>query len=95
MGKSKSSRNIKKITQQECHVDWMLACPDPTPLAFFRFIFPSHRIKASEKYKKALDLAFKEAVDEELRNKFEEMKKSANEARILEDWETWMQQKTA
>ncbi|CAG8509083.1 11654_t:CDS:2, partial [Diversispora eburnea] len=56
----------------------MLACPDPTPLAFFQFIFPSHQIKASEKYKKVLDLAFKEAVDEELHNKFEEMKKSTN-----------------
>ncbi|CAG8557775.1 2188_t:CDS:10 [Acaulospora morrowiae] len=95
MGKSKSSRNIKKITLQERHVDWMLACPDPTPLAFFQFIFPSHRVNASKKYKKALDLAFKEAVDEDFRNKIEEMKKSANEARILEDWETWMQQKTA
>ncbi|CAG8671915.1 6494_t:CDS:2, partial [Acaulospora colombiana] len=49
----------------------------------------------SEKYKKALDFAFKEAVDEESRNKFEEMKKSVNDAKILEDWETWMQQKTA
>ncbi|CAG8726880.1 2508_t:CDS:2, partial [Racocetra fulgida] len=68
MGKLKSSCNVKRISQQERHVDWMLACSDPTPLAFFRFIFPSHRIKASEKYKKALDLAFKEVDSEELRN---------------------------
>ncbi|KAF0404167.1 hypothetical protein F8M41_009091 [Gigaspora margarita] len=40
----------------------MLACPDPTPLEFFQFIFPSHRIKASEKYKKAFDLAFKKTI---------------------------------
>ncbi|CAB4490775.1 unnamed protein product [Rhizophagus irregularis] len=93
--KSKSSRNITNITQQERHVYWMLTCPDPTPLAFFRFIFPTHRIKASEKYKKALNLALKETNDEDLRNKFEEMKKLVNEARILEDWETWMQQRTA
>lgn len=73
----------------------MLACPDPTPLAFFRFIFPYHRRKASEKYKKVLDLASKEAVNEESRNKFEKMKKSATGERILKDWETWMQQKTA
>ncbi|CAG8851780.1 2676_t:CDS:2, partial [Gigaspora margarita] len=49
----------------------------------------------SEKYKKAFDLAFKKTVDEKLRNKFEKMKKLANEARILNDWETLMQQKTA
>ncbi|CAG8835269.1 36001_t:CDS:10, partial [Gigaspora margarita] len=95
MGKSKSSLDIKKYPQQERHVDWMLACPDPTPLAFFRFIFPYHRRKASEKYKKVLDLASKEAVNEESRNKFEKMKKSATDERILKDWETWMQQKTA
>ncbi|CAG8623835.1 16720_t:CDS:10 [Gigaspora rosea] len=95
MGKSKRTLDTKKISQQERHVDWMLICPDPTPLAFFQYTFPSHRINASEKYKKALDLASKEAVDKELHNKFEKMKTLATEARISEDWETWLRQKTA
>lgn len=93
MGKRKSSHII--ITLQERHVNWMITCLDPTPLAFFQYIFPTHRVRATEKYQKTLDLALNETDDQEVLNKLRRMKRAVDEARILFDWEAWMQQKTA
>ncbi|CAG8617776.1 8595_t:CDS:2, partial [Diversispora eburnea] len=87
-------RNVN-ITLQERHINWMLNCHDPTPLAFFQCIFPAHRNKASEKYHKILDLALGETDDEEILNKLKKMKEMVDEKKMLRDWESWMQQKTA
>ncbi|RIA93479.1 hypothetical protein C1645_819336 [Glomus cerebriforme] len=81
------------ISLQERNINWMLTCSDPTPLAFFQHIFPSHRGQATEKYRKILDLALNGTEDSEVLSKLRRMKRTADEARLLFDWETWMQQK--
>nr|CAG8475498.1 5696_t:CDS:2 [Entrophospora candida] len=80
---------------QERHVNWMLSCPNPTPLAFFQYIVPTHRVRATEKYYQALDLALSETDNHGLQSNLKKMKETVDEGRILFDWETWMQQKTA
>ncbi|CAB5190471.1 unnamed protein product [Rhizophagus irregularis] len=84
-----------KVTRQEANINWMLACPNPTPIAFFRYIFPAHRVKATDKYRSTLNLALNTTDNQELRNKLKTMKETVDDARILRDWETWMQEKTA
>lgn len=49
----KSSRT--KLKEQ--NIDWMIACNNPTPIEFFRFIQPTHKTRAIEKYWKILDEA--------------------------------------
>ncbi|CAJ0910733.1 129_t:CDS:10 [Entrophospora sp. SA101] len=53
---------------QERQVNWMLSCPNPTPLAFFQYIVPTHRVRATEKYYQALDLALSETDNHGLQN---------------------------
>ncbi|CAG8735184.1 12954_t:CDS:10, partial [Rhizophagus irregularis] len=84
-----------KVTRQEANINWMLACSNPTPIAFFRYIFPAHRVKATDKYRSTLNLALNTTDNQELRNKLKTMKETVDDARILRDWETWMQEKTA
>ncbi|RIA98922.1 hypothetical protein C1645_587473 [Glomus cerebriforme] len=93
MGKRKSPRSI--VSKQERNINWMLTCSEPTPLAFFQHIFPSHRGRAIEKYRIVLDLALKETDDREVLSKLRRLKRTVDEARLLFDWETWMQQKAA
>nr|CAG8666331.1 3735_t:CDS:10 [Entrophospora candida] len=88
----KSTRNI---TQQEGHNNWMLNCLDPSPLEFFRYICPVHRVRAIEKYHKVLDLALSETDDPKLKNKLQKKKETLDEEKIQRDWERWMQEKTA
>ncbi|CAI2192695.1 5983_t:CDS:2, partial [Funneliformis geosporum] len=90
MGRRKST-----ITLQERNINWMLTCSDPTPLAFFQHIFPAHYGQATEKYRHILNLALHETGDPEVLNKLRRIKRTVDDARILFDWETWMQQKTA
>ncbi|CAG8454521.1 3461_t:CDS:10 [Cetraspora pellucida] len=71
------------------------ACPDPTPIAFFRYICPAHRNKATDKYRQTLDLASNIADNQELRDKLKIMKETVDDIRILRDWEIWLQEKTA
>ncbi|CAG8662328.1 11465_t:CDS:2, partial [Funneliformis mosseae] len=92
MGKRSPHTNI---SLQERNINWMLTCSDPTPLAFFQHVFPTHRGQATAKYRKILDLALKESHDSEVLSKLRRMKRTADEARLLLDWETWMQQKAA
>ncbi|CAJ0764765.1 11433_t:CDS:2 [Entrophospora sp. SA101] len=66
MGKKNSSR--ANVTMQERQVNWMLSCPNPTPLAFFQYIVPTHRVRATEKYYQALDLALSETDNHGLQN---------------------------
>ncbi|CAG8696654.1 18203_t:CDS:2 [Acaulospora morrowiae] len=60
-----------KLSRQECNINWMLACPDPTPVAFFRYTFPAHKVKATDNYRKTLDLALNTTNNQELRDKLE------------------------
>ncbi|CAG8631288.1 7448_t:CDS:10, partial [Ambispora leptoticha] len=84
-----------KLTRRECNINWMLACPDPTPIAFFRYTFPAHKAKASDNYRKTLDLALNTANDQEIKDKLKIMKETADDEKIMRDWESWMQEKTA
>nr|CAG8574880.1 1112_t:CDS:10 [Entrophospora candida] len=88
-------RVSRGITQQESHINWILTCIDPTPIAFFRHIFPSHRVQATNKYHNLLNLAIRQTGDCELRDKLKRMKEVVDESRMLQDWETWMQEKAA
>nr|CAG8434309.1 6985_t:CDS:10 [Entrophospora candida] len=87
--------SLCKLTRRECNIDWMLACPDPTPIAFFRYTFPAHKTKASDNYRKTLDLALNMANNQEIKDKLKIMKEMADDEKILRDWESWMQEKTA
>ncbi|CAJ0871549.1 20541_t:CDS:10, partial [Entrophospora sp. SA101] len=84
-----------KLTRRECNINWMLACPDPTPIAFFRYTFPAHKTKASDNYQKSLDLALNTANNQEIKDKLKIMKETVDDEKILRDWESWMQEKTA
>lgn len=76
MGKRKSSH--ANITMQERHVDWMLTYNNPTPLAFFQFIFPTHQVRATEKYRKTLDLALNETDNQEVLNRLRKIKRTVD-----------------
>jgi len=66
----------KNITRKEGNINWMLSYPDPTPIAFFRNIFPTHRGRAIEKYRNILNLAFNEADNQEMKDKLKKMKET-------------------
>ncbi|CAJ0839558.1 17737_t:CDS:2 [Entrophospora sp. SA101] len=91
----KVKKSSRGIMQQEGHINWILACIDSTPIAFFRHIFPSHRVQATNKYHNLLNLAIRQTGDCELRDKLKRMKEVLDESRMLQDWETWMQEKAA
>ena len=76
MGKRKSPRI--NISLQDRNINWMLTCSDPTPLAFFQHIFPTHRGQATEKYRKILDLTLNETDDSEVLSKLRRMKRTAD-----------------
>ncbi|RUS26635.1 hypothetical protein BC938DRAFT_470505 [Jimgerdemannia flammicorona] len=87
--------SLRGVTRQEGHINWMLSSPDPTPIAFFRYISPTHRVSTIDKYWNALNLALKQTDDQGLQDKLKRMKETTDEARILRDWEMWMQEKAA
>ncbi|CAG8583473.1 3859_t:CDS:2 [Ambispora leptoticha] len=60
--------------RQEVNINWMLTCPDPTPIAFFRYIFPARRIKAIDNYRIAPDLALNTTFNQKVRDKLKIMK---------------------
>ncbi|CAJ0865514.1 14396_t:CDS:10 [Entrophospora sp. SA101] len=70
--------SLCKLTWRECNINWMLACPDPTPIAFFRYTFPAHKTKASDNYWKTLDLALNMANNQEIKDKLKIMKETAD-----------------
>ncbi len=53
----KERRTNSRKGQQDANVDWILSSPNPTPLAFFRILHPTHRVRAIEKYNKAFAFA--------------------------------------
>ncbi|CAG8657036.1 14875_t:CDS:10, partial [Funneliformis mosseae] len=71
----------RNITRKEGNINWMLSYPDPTPIAFFRNIFPTHRGRAIEKYRNILNLAFNEADNQEMKDK---LKKNERNNRCMQ-----------
>ncbi|CAJ0913611.1 5061_t:CDS:10, partial [Entrophospora sp. SA101] len=55
-----------------------MTCPDPTPIAFFRYTFPAHKTKASDNYQKSLDLALNTANNQEIKDKLKIMKETVD-----------------
>ncbi|CAG8662497.1 1267_t:CDS:2, partial [Paraglomus occultum] len=49
----------------------------------------------SEKYHTTVNSALGETDNREILDKLKKMKKMVNEKKMMEDWESWMQQKTA
>ncbi|RUP44679.1 hypothetical protein BC936DRAFT_149144 [Jimgerdemannia flammicorona] len=78
----------KQELQRESNVNWILSSPDPTPLAFFRLIHPTHRIRAIEKYKMAFAQALRMSEDGARLRKVKN-----DEETIQRDWETWLGEK--
>ncbi|CAG8442386.1 4123_t:CDS:2 [Funneliformis caledonium] len=56
----------------------MLACLDPTLIAFFQYTFPAHKVKASDNYRKTLDLALNTANNQEIKDKLKIMRETAD-----------------
>ncbi|CAH1768547.1 10877_t:CDS:10, partial [Entrophospora sp. SA101] len=55
----------------------------------------THKTKASDNYQKSLDLALNTANNQEIKDKLKIMKETVDDEKILRDWESWMQEKTA
>ncbi|KAG9292262.1 hypothetical protein G9A89_009074 [Geosiphon pyriformis] len=67
----------------ETNVKWMLTCPNPSPLAFFRFAFSMHRARAFDTYNKVFESALKECEDKDMVLQSET------------DWEIWLIERKA
>ncbi|CAG8751760.1 9313_t:CDS:2, partial [Acaulospora morrowiae] len=80
-----------KILRQ-CHVDWMISCNNPTPLEFFRFIQPTHKSRAFEKYRKTLEQAINFCEDSNKQLKLRNLRETVN---YNSDWELWLVEKKA
>ncbi|RUS34447.1 hypothetical protein BC938DRAFT_480338, partial [Jimgerdemannia flammicorona] len=78
------------------HVEWILNSTDPTPLAFFRLIHPTHRERAISKYKDAFSLALRKSNSKAklkvVKNDMHINLKYMEEA-IQRDWEVWLGEK--
>ncbi|RUP47601.1 hypothetical protein BC936DRAFT_145544, partial [Jimgerdemannia flammicorona] len=59
---------------QERNISWMINSCNPTPLEFFRFIFPTHRGRAVEKYQRTLRIALERSKDQAVVVKLQRMK---------------------
>ena len=69
-----ANAKVRKI-RVDNNIAWILSSTDPTPLAFFRLIQPTHRSRALEKYVTALDLALERSkACEEVQKKLLNMK---------------------
>jgi len=53
----------KRKENNENNIKWMLDAPDPSPLAFFRIIFPMQRGRAFDSYNKVLESALERCQD--------------------------------
>ena len=60
---SKRKSRTSRTFQQKLHVEWILSSENPTPLAFFRLIHPTHRQRAIQKYRKAFADALSDSPD--------------------------------
>ncbi|CAG8633607.1 2685_t:CDS:2, partial [Ambispora gerdemannii] len=81
-----SSSKLKR----QCNINWMISYNNPTPLEFFRFITPTHKSRAIEKYGKCLDEAIDFCEDSDKQSKLRNLKETIN---CNSDWELWLIEK--
>ncbi|CAJ0749344.1 1331_t:CDS:10 [Entrophospora sp. SA101] len=84
-----------KDSYLERNINWMIRSNDPTPLEFFRFIFPKQRNMAFVKYHETLYESLNYAEDQAVKEKLEKIKKNLSEETIQKDWITWTEERKA
>jgi hypothetical protein len=60
------------------NLDWMIAFNNPTPIEFFRFIQPTHKARAIEKYGKILNEAIRLCKVPNEQSKLKNIKETVN-----------------
>ncbi|CAG8682645.1 12915_t:CDS:2, partial [Ambispora gerdemannii] len=80
----------KKMKQR--NIDWMIECNNQTPIEFFRFIQPTHKARAIEKYGKILDEAIRLCKAPDKQSKLKNIKETVN---CNSDWDVWLVEKRA
>ncbi|GBB92212.1 hypothetical protein RclHR1_19840002 [Rhizophagus clarus] len=70
----------------------MIACKNPTPIEFFRFIQPTHKARAIEKYGKILNEAIRLCKVPDEQSKLKNIKETVN---CNSDWDVWLLEKRA
>ncbi|CAG8659454.1 5873_t:CDS:2 [Ambispora leptoticha] len=85
---------MKKITsiKKEQNVRWILSSPDPSPIAFFRFNFSTHRSRAFDSYDKVLETALAKCEDEDIKERLLRMQIMYS-TEIQKDWELWLEER--
>ncbi|RUS19900.1 hypothetical protein BC937DRAFT_86733 [Endogone sp. FLAS-F59071] len=80
--------------QKIANTKWMLSCIDPSPLAFFRFAFLSHRSRAFDTYSKVLESALEQCEDQMVKERLLKMKEyDIQIQRSIQDTNVNVQQK--
>ena len=67
-----------RTRMKQRHIYWMISYNNPTPLEFFRFITPTHKSRAIEKYGKCLDEAIDFCEDSDKESKLRNLKETIN-----------------
>ena len=73
-----SSMISSRTRMKQRHIYWMISYNNPTPLEFFRFITPTHKSRAIEKYGKCLDEAIDFCEDSDKQSKLRNLKETIN-----------------
>ncbi|CAG8791156.1 27703_t:CDS:2, partial [Dentiscutata erythropus] len=98
-GKSSVMAGLKmpKATDKEKErVKWMFECDNPTPLAFYRFINPTHKSRAIEKYLNTINSVLeRNRKNKAIQKKLTAIRKKFDDGEYKQDWEVWMQEKRA
>ncbi|GBB86808.1 hypothetical protein RclHR1_13230004 [Rhizophagus clarus] len=82
----------KSKSKKKEDIIWKINCDNPTPLAFYRFVKPTHHNHADRKYRNTLNLAL---VSNPKNRKLTEIRKKFDDGDYKQDWEIWMQEKRA
>uniref|UniRef100_U9U0B4 Uncharacterized protein n=1 Tax=Rhizophagus irregularis (strain DAOM 181602 / DAOM 197198 / MUCL 43194) TaxID=747089 RepID=U9U0B4_RHIID len=85
---------MKPVREQvkKRNLDWMITCKNPTPIEFFRFIQPTHKARAIEKYGKILNEAMRLCKVPDEQSKLKNIKETVN---CNSDWDVWLLEKRA
>ncbi|CAG8576875.1 7164_t:CDS:2 [Paraglomus brasilianum] len=85
------SESIKKE-----NIRWMINCDKPTPLAFYRYIKPTHHNRATKKYRNTLNSALEcNPKNKEIQKRLTKMRNKFDDGQYEQDWEIWIQEKRA
>ncbi|RHZ86704.1 hypothetical protein Glove_46g199 [Diversispora epigaea] len=84
--------STSRTTLKKRNINWMISYNNPTPIEFFRFIQPTHKSRAIQKYVKLLDQAIDFCEDQEKQSELRNLKKTAN---CNSDWNWWLVEKKA